>query len=130
MNPLRELEQQGQSIWLDFITRQFIMEGKLAKLIQEDGLSGVTSNPTIFQKAIGGGHDYDAAIMPLLQAGQAASAIFETLAIQDIQQACDAFRAVYDQTQKRDGFVSIEVNPHLARDTKGTLAEARRLFQT
>src|SRR5438105_358476 len=120
MNPLRELQQQGQSVWLDFITRQFMADGKLDKLIQEDGLSGVTSNPTIFQKAITGGKEYDAAIGALIRSEKNSSAIFDALAIEDIQHACDAFRTVYDQSQKKDGFVSIEVSPHLARDTKGT----------
>jgi len=129
MNPLRELEQQGQSAWLDFITRQFMTDGKLAKLINEDGLKGVTSNPTIFQKAISGGREYDTAISQLIREGKAAPAIFDTLAIQDIQNACDILRSVYDKTQGADGFVSIEVNPHLARDTQGTLQEARRLFR-
>ncbi len=128
MNPLRDLEQQGQSVWLDFITRQFLADGKLQKLITEDGLTGVTSNPTIFQKAIAGGKEYDPVITRLQGAGQHALAIFEALAIEDIQQACDAFRPVYDKTRGVDGYVSLEVNPHLARDTQGTLADARRLF--
>src|SRR6185437_7585663 len=128
MNPLAELEQQGQSIWLDFITRDFITAGKLQKLIVEDGLGGVTSNPTIFQKAFSSGKEYDAAIAQLQKHGQSAPAIFESIAVQDIQQACDAFRPVYKRTHGADGFVSIEVNPHLSHDTAGTLEEARRLF--
>ncbi len=128
MNRLQELHQTGQSIWLDFITRQFIADGKLAKLIAEDGLSGVTSNPTIFQKAIEGGKEYDDAIAKLIGEGKNSAQIFDALSIEDIQRACDAFRSVYDRTQGADGFVSLEVNPHFARDTQGTLAEARRLF--
>src|SRR4051794_40958457 len=129
MNPLLELKKVGQSIWLDFITRQFIAEGKLAKLIADDGLSGVTSNPTIFQKAISGGKEYDETISKDIRAGKSSGDIFDTLAIEDIQQACDSFRTVYDGTLGADGFVSLEVNPHLARDTQGTLTEARRLFK-
>jgi transaldolase len=130
MNRLRELEKQGQSIWLDFITRSIISEGSLAKLIAEDGISGVTSNPTIFQKAITTGHDYDSAIGRLQQEGKPASEIFEALAVEDIQHACDLFRLTYENTQGADGFVSIEVNPHLARDSRGTTEEARRLFKS
>ncbi len=129
MNPLRDLEKQGQSIWLDFITRQFVTDGHMKKLIQDDGLKGVTSNPTIFQKAISGGKEYDSQIHELQSQGKASEAIFEALEVQDIQQACDLFRPVYDSTQGADGFVSIEVSPRLANDTQGTLKEARHLFQ-
>jgi transaldolase len=129
MNPLLDLQKEGQSIWLDFITRGFIAEGKLKKLIDQDGLRGVTSNPTIFQKAFASGSDYDASIRTLAEKGLAAAAIFETLAIEDIQKACDEFKPVYDATKGRDGYVSIEVNPTLARDTKATLEEARHLYK-
>jgi transaldolase len=129
MNPLLELQAAGQSIWLDFITRKFMAEGKLQKLISEDGLRGVTSNPTIFQKAISGGTEYDESINALIKKDVATPAIFEELAIADIQQACDLFRTVFDKTDGADGYVSLEVNPHLARDTQGTLAEARTLFK-
>src|SRR4051812_34458049 len=98
MNPLRQLQQAGQSVWLDFITRRFMAEGKLSKLIAEDGLRGVTSNPTIFEKAVTGGPDYDDTIRRAWASGKEASAIFEALAIEDIQKACDAFRPVYDQS--------------------------------
>jgi hypothetical protein len=91
MNPLIELQQAGQSIWLDFITRQFIAEGKLKALIDNDGLRGVTSNPTIFQKAVTGGSEYDAQIQQGIEAGKKSNAIFEDLAVLDIQKACDAF---------------------------------------
>ncbi len=128
-NSFIDLKKQGQSVWLDFITRQFIQDGKLDKLIREDGLTGVTSNPTIFQKAFTGGKEYDEAIASLTRQGQSAAQIFDVLAIEDIQKACDAFKPVYEKTQGADGFVSLEVNPHLARDTQGTLAEARRLFR-
>ncbi len=129
MNPLLEIHKAGQSIWLDFITRQFIADGKLAKLIAEDGVSGVTSNPTIFQKAITGGKEYDETISTLVRAGKNSDEIFDALAIEDIQKACDAFKGVYEKTKGADGYVSLEVSPHLARDTEGTLAEARRLFK-
>jgi transaldolase len=129
MNSLLQLQREGQSIWLDFITRGFIAQGKLKALITQDGLRGVTSNPTIFQKAFAGSTDYDAAIRRLAEKGLSSPAIFETLAIEDIQQACDAFRPVYDATQALDGYVSIEVNPHSARDGKATLEEARHLWR-
>jgi transaldolase len=129
MNPLLELQKAGQSVWLDFITRKFTADGGLQKLISEDGLRGVTSNPTIFQKAIGGGSEYDAAINELLKKEKSTEEIFEDLAVADIQQACDLFKPVYDKTQGADGYVSLEVNPHLARNTQGTLEEARKLFK-
>jgi transaldolase len=129
MNPLLAIHEAGQSIWLDFITRQFMADGKLAKLIAGDGLSGVTSNPTIFQKAISGGHEYDETISVLVRQGKSSADIFDALSIEDIQKACDAFREVYDRTRGADGFVSLEVNPHFARDTKRTTQEASRLFK-
>jgi transaldolase len=129
MNPLLELRQAGQSVWLDFITRSFMTEGQLKKLIDSDGISGVTSNPTIFQKAITSGTEYDASIQALIKQDKATPAIFETLAIADIQAACDLFRPTWEKTQGDDGYVSLEVNPHLARNTRGTLEEARRLFK-
>src|SRR4029077_16104599 len=103
-------------------------EGKLKKLIDQDGLSGVTSNPTIFQKALSG-TEYDDAINQLIKQNKATPEIFEELAVADIQQACDLFRPVYERTKGGDGYVSLEVNPPLARDTRGTLDEARRLFK-
>jgi transaldolase len=129
MNPLLDLKKAGQSVWLDFITRQFITDGKLAKLIAEDGLSGVTSNPTIFQKAITGGKEYDDTISRLIRENKKSAEIFDVLSVEDVQKACDQFRSVFDKTQGADGYVSLEVNPHFARDTQGTLVEARRLFK-
>ncbi len=129
MNPLLEIHQSGQSLWLDFITRKFMAEGKLARLVSEDGISGVTSNPTIFQKAISGGQEYDDTISNLIKQGKTSDEIFDALSIEDIQKACDIFRGVYDKTKGADGFVSLEVNPHFARDTQSTLNEARRLFK-
>ena len=128
-NPLFELKQLGQSIWLDSIRRGHILTGELQKMIDTDGVSGETANPSIFQKAIAGSHDYDDAIRKLVSAGKDALEIYETLAIQDVQMACDVFRPVYDATEGADGFVSIEVSPKLAHDTAGTIAEAKRFFK-
>ena len=128
VNPLVALVALGQSIWLDYITRDLIRGGELRRLIEQDGLRGMTSNPTIFQQAIGGGAAYDTQIEELLGQGKDAGAIFEALAVQDIQEACDLFRPLYDRTSAADGYVSLEVSPHLAHDTAGTLEEARRLW--
>ena len=128
-NPLLKLTTFGQSIWLDYIRRRMIDSGELKKLIDEDGLKGVTSNPAIFQKAIAGSRDYDEAIRTLAQAGKSIEAIYQVLTVEDVQRAADLFRPLYDRVEGRDGFVSLEVNPHLAHDTQGTLAEARRLWQ-
>jgi transaldolase len=127
--PLQEIHQCGQSVWLDFITRQFMADGKLEALIKNDGISGVTSNPTIFQKAIVGGQEYDETISRLIREGKTSAQIFDALSIEDIQHACDQFRSVFDSTKGADGFVSLEVSPLLARDTQQTLSEARRLFR-
>jgi transaldolase len=123
------LVAQGQSIWLDFITRELVRGGELKRLIEEDGLRGMTSNPTIFEKAIAAGSDYDAQVHELVEGGHDAAAVFDALSVRDIQDACDLFRPLYESTQGGDGFVSIEVTPLLARDTEGTLAEARRLWK-
>jgi transaldolase len=127
-NPLLKLQTYGQSIWMDFIQRKIIRSGKLKKMIEEDGVRGVTSNPTIFEEAIGETDDYDEAIADLARRGKETREIYEALAIEDIQGAADLFRPTYDRLGGRDGFVSLEVNPHLAHDTKGTVAEARRLW--
>jgi transaldolase len=127
-NPLLKLQSFGQSIWMDFIQRQIIRSGKLKKLIEEDGLRGVTSNPAIFEEAIGETDDYGEAIAELARQGKETREIYESLAIADIQGAADLFRPTYDRMGGRDGFVSLEVNPHLAHDTQGTIAEARRLW--
>jgi transaldolase len=126
---LFELAEQGQSVWLDFITRDLIRSGDLKRQIEEDGLRGMTSNPTIFQNAISKGSDYDEQIAELIAEGKDAGAIFEAVAIKDIQDACDLYRPLYDSTDGRDGMVSIEVSPTLARDTEGTIVEARRLWK-
>jgi len=128
MNPLKELEQYGQSVWHDYIRRAEILSGGLKKRIDEDGLLGVTSNPSIFAKAIAGSYDYDDSIRQYVSEGLEAPAIFQKLAVEDIQKATDEFRGVYERTKGRDGYVSLEVSPLLARDTQGSLEEARRLF--
>lgn len=129
-NPLLQLGEAGQAIWLDFLSRSLIGNGDLERLIENDGLSGMTSNPSIFETAIGHGTDYAAS----LQAAEAegdhdANALYERLAIEDIQHAAAVLRPLYDRTNGRDGFVSLEVSPYLAMDTKATIAEARRLWR-
>ena len=127
-NPLQQLEALGQSIWLDYIKRDMFATGKLKKLIVEDSLRGMTSNPSIFEKAIGESHDYDQDIKKLTDQGKNVFQIYEALTQKDVADAADEFRELYDQTGGRDGFVSLEVNPHLAHDTNGTIEEARRLW--
>jgi transaldolase/glucose-6-phosphate isomerase len=127
-NPLVELAKTGQSVWYDQMERRLITTGKLKKMIEEDDLRGMTSNPTIFEKAIGGSEDYDAQLKQLA-AQKSKEEIFDELAIKDIGDAADIFRPVYDRTKGTDGFISIEVNPLLAMDTAGTISEAKRLFE-
>ncbi|HEY8601159.1 MAG TPA: transaldolase [Thermomicrobiales bacterium] len=122
------LLEQGQSVWLDYITRDLVRNGGLKREIEEFGLRGMTSNPTIFQKAISEGHAYDEQVAGLMRQGASATVVFESVAIKDIQDACDLFRPLYDSTNGGDGFVSIEVSPLLALDTQGTVEEARRLW--
>lgn len=131
MNPLRELEQQGQAIWLDYIRRTLLISGELKRLVDDDGLTGVTSNPTIFEKAIAGSSDYDEGLRRLLgtEARQESGALFEILAVEDIRSAAEILRPVYDHTQGADGFVSMEVSPTLAHDSAGTIREAQRLWK-
>jgi transaldolase/glucose-6-phosphate isomerase len=128
-NPLMKVAQLGQSIWLDFIRRGMIESGELQHMIEADGLKGVTSNPSIFDKAISGSHDYDQAIQTLALEGADVSQIYEALTIEDIRRAADLFRPIYDKTGGTDGFVSLEVSPHLARDMQDTVLEARRLWK-
>jgi transaldolase/glucose-6-phosphate isomerase len=129
-NPLKRLGDAGQAIWLDFLSRRFIAEGGLKKLVEQDGLAGVTSNPAIFEKAIAGSTDYDPALQTILRHGDRdVMALYEELAVEDIQNAADALRPVYDATKRADGYVSLEVSPYLAMDTEATVAEARRLWQ-
>ncbi|HET7885237.1 MAG TPA: bifunctional transaldolase/phosoglucose isomerase [Bradyrhizobium sp.] len=129
MNPVKTLENHGQAIWLDFLARGFIAKGELKKLIDTDGVKGVTSNPSIFEKAIGSSDEYDGAIGRALQkADRPIADLFEHLAVEDIQHAADVLRPVYDEFKGNDGFVSLEVSPYLAMDTKGTIAEAMKLW--
>src|SRR5262245_32834031 len=128
-NRLRALQLFGQSVWLDYIRRSLITSGELRRLIDEDGLRGVTSNPAIFEKAIAGSADYKEILEAPEARAQDAITLYEKLAVRDIQQAADALRPVYEETSKRDGYVSLEVSPFLAHDTTGTLNEARRLWQ-
>src|SRR5690348_8260178 len=129
MNPVKELENHGQAVWLDFLARGFIAKD-LRGLIDSDGVKGVTSNPSIFEKAIGASDEYDAPIGKALKGGDRSVAeLFERLAIEDIQHAADVLRPVYDQHHGNDGFVSLEVSSYLAMDTKATIAEAKRLWK-
>jgi transaldolase len=124
-----KLQTLGQSVWLDFIRRGHLMSGEFDRLVLEEGVVGVTSNPTIFQLAIAESDDYDKALAQRAGQGLAGPALFEALAVEDIQLACDRLRAVFDRTRGLDGRVSIEVSPRLANDTAGTIAEARRLHR-
>lgn len=127
-NPLLQLQTFGQSIWLDYLRRDLIASGQLDELIANDGLRGITSNPAIFEKAIDDSDLYDQAIHDLAAAGKSAADIYDALTIEDIRQTAVHLRPVYEQLDGRDGFVSLEVSPHLARNTTATIAEARRLW--
>jgi len=127
-NPLLDLEILGQSIWLDFLRRNALENGELQEFIDQDGASGLTSNPSIFEKAIAGSHDYDHAIQALALEGKSIPEIYQALTVDDIQRAADLFRPIYDRLNGKDGFVSLEVSPKLAQDTAGTIAEARFLW--
>ena len=131
-NPVAALPQQyGQSVWFDYIRRSLIEQGELKRMVDEDALGGVTSNPAIFEKAIDGSNDYATAIAEISKdAGLSSKEVYERLAVDDIQDAADVLRVVYDRTKAQDGYVSLEVSPDLAKDTKGTLDEARRLWAT
>ena len=129
-NPLKELETLGQSIWLDYIRRDLIVSGELRRLIKEDGLRGMTSNPAIFEKAIAGSQDYDEDIRTMALEKKSASEIYEAISQSDVQSATDEFRPLYEQTDGKDGYVSLEVNPHLAYDSSATMQEARRLWSS
>ena len=128
MNPLKRLRDLGQSVWLDFIDREFLRSGQLGRHIRDDGISGMTSNPTIFEKALAEGTEYDDQIRAA--AGSlTAQDLFEAIATTDVREAADIFRALYDQTGGADGFVSIEVSPAAAHDAPATVAEAHRLWK-
>ncbi|HET7759543.1 MAG TPA: transaldolase [Gaiellaceae bacterium] len=126
---LHELSELGQSVWIDFLSRQMLQSGKLARMLEEDAVVGVTSNPTIFQKAISEGDAYDEQLREVLAEEDDPKEVFLRLAVQDVQNACDLLRRVWDAGQGQDGWVSIEVDPNLAFDTDGTIAEAQRLHE-
>ncbi len=128
-NPLVELAKVGQSVWYDQMERALITTGRLKRMIEQDDLRGMTSNPTIFEKAIGGSEDYDAQLRQLASRNKSRDEIYDELVLQDISNAADIFRPVYDRCNGDDGFISIEVSPLLANDTRGTIAEAKRLFE-
>ncbi|HKW77416.1 MAG TPA: bifunctional transaldolase/phosoglucose isomerase [Terriglobales bacterium] len=128
-NPLLELQKMGQSVWLDYIRRNLITSGELQRLIDNDGLRGITSNPSIFEKAITGSTDYADYLQQLQAQNLNAGEIFERLAVRDIRDAADMLRPVYEQTKSHDGFISMEVSPTLARNTQGSIEEARRLWK-
>lgn len=131
MDPLKQLQEYGQSVWIDYLRRDFIVKGELSRMINDDGLAGITTNPTIFEKAINESADYDEALTKLLDANPHidAATVYEKLSVEDIRMAADVLRPVYDRRRGSDGFVSIEVSPYLSRDTEGTIAEARRLWR-
>ncbi len=129
MNSLLELINFGQSYWLDNLSRDIIKNGKLRQKVKEQGLRGVTSNPSIFNKAITNSSEYDEQIKTLSKDGKSVSEIYEHLVVKDVQDACDILQSVYEDSDGADGFVSLEVSPYLARHTKQTMVEARRLFQ-
>jgi transaldolase len=126
-NPLAQLSKLGQSPWYDQMTRSLVSQGTLKKMIEEDGLRGLTSNPTIFEKAISGSKDYEDALRGLVSKGAELAEIYDALVVEDIASAADVFGPVYESTNGEDGFVSIEVSPLLAEDTAGTVKEAKRL---
>jgi len=129
-NPLLTIRELGQSIWLDYIHRGMLENGEIARLIERDGLAGITSNPAIFEKAIVEHHDYDTAIAALVRRGVNTAETYESLVLNDVGHAADLFRPLYERTKGGDGFVSIEVSPHLAHDTERTVTEGRRLWET
>jgi len=127
-NPLLSLEAFGQSVWLDYLSRESLNNGEIQGLIDKDGISGLTSNPSIFEKAITGSQDYDNTIQSLALEGHSVEEIYEALTIADIQQAADLFRPIYDRQDGSDGFVSLEVSPKLAHETASSIAEGRKLW--
>src|SRR5260370_18647200 len=128
-NPLLQLKALGQSVWYDNIDRGQLVSGQFKRLLDEDGVSGVTANPTIFQKSISQGQAYDEQVTKLIKAGKNTSDIYEALIIQDIQTVADMLHTIYETTGRQDGFVSLEGSPHLAHNTEGTLAEVRRFWK-
>ncbi len=128
-NPLLQLQTEGQSVWYDNIDRSQLISGEFKRMLEEDGVVGVTANPTIFEKSISAGHAYDQQISQLIQAGKSTNDIYEAVVIQDIRTVADLLRPIYERTEGRDGYVSLEVSPDLAHDTQGTIAEAARFWK-
>src|SRR6266700_2529966 len=128
-NPLKQLQTLGQSVWYDNIDRGQLQSSAFQRLLTDDGILGVTANPTIFEKSISTGHAYDAQINQLINEGKNTSDIYEAVVIQDIRTVADLLRPIYDQTEGKDGYVSLEVSPELAHDTAGTISEARRFWK-
>ena len=131
MNPLKELQKYGQAVWLDYIRRSLITSGELKRMVDEDGLKGVTINPSIFEKAIAGSEDYDTALADLLKDDphKDARALYEKLAVGDVQMVADVLKPVYDETNGVDGYVSLELSPSLANNTEGSIEEARYFWK-
>ena len=129
-NPLCELPKVGQSIWFDQMERKLVTTGRLQQMINDDDLRGLTSNPTIFQKAIAGSEDYDVQLRELAAQNKSRDEIYDALVLDDISKSADIFRPVYERCKGGDGFISIEVSPLLANDTKGTISEAKRFFES
>ncbi|MGH2510473.1 MAG: transaldolase family protein, partial [Ktedonobacteraceae bacterium] len=127
-NPLVQLKTQGQSVWYDNINREQLVSGEFKRLLDEDGIVGVTANPTIFEKSISSGHAYDAQMAQLIGEDKSTNEIYEALVIQDIRTVADLLRPIYERTDGQDGYVSLEVSPDLAHDTEGTLNEVRRFW--
>ncbi|MGH7211672.1 MAG: transaldolase family protein, partial [Acetobacteraceae bacterium] len=128
-NPLAQLSSHGQSVWLDFLSRSLVGEGELKRLIERDDVRGVTSNPSIFEKAIGHSKEYDSDIASFLKAGDRdIDTMYQHLVVADIQHAADVLRPIYDELEGSDGFVSLEVSPYLAMSTEDTTLEARKLW--
>jgi transaldolase len=128
-NPLLQLQSEGQSVWYDNIDRSQLISGEFQRLLDEDGVVGVTANPTIFEKSISAGHAYDQQISQLIREGKSTNDIYEAVVIQDIRTVADLLAPIYDRTEGRDGYVSLEVSPDLAHDTQGTIAEAARFWK-
>lgn len=128
-NPLLQLKDHGQSVWYDNIDRAQLASGQFKKMLEEDGIQGVTANPTIFQKSISSGHAYDEQMQQLISEGKSTNEIYEALVIKDIRTVADLLRPIYDSTEGLDGYVSLEVSPDLSRDTDGTIAEAARFWK-
>jgi transaldolase len=128
-NPLLELKTVGQSVWYDNVDRAQLISGQFKHMLDEDGIVGVTANPTIFEKSISSGHAYDDQISQLIREGKSTNEIYEAVVIQDIRTVADLLRPIYENTAGQDGYVSLEVSPDLALDTQGTINEARRFWQ-